>query len=204
MDRRVYIAGIICLWVFVLFSCFWTVNNLIHGIEFNEFVSFPKLVVIDGINILLFEIIFLLYCHSKNYKIAFGLSFLSTITFTVLYTAVYLFFDYDVGSGYFIDFVLIVHLTAVIIFSLGLVFSKISERSLLKKAGYIGAVIGLVVLSIHVVGLNMQEGATLDVLFYIQMLVGRLGGLTVIFYILIFFQELKSQKNTATLTEAPL
>ncbi|MEP1032384.1 hypothetical protein [Ekhidna sp.] len=194
MNRNAYLAGIIWLSIIAIFSCFWIANSLIHGTDFNEFVSFPKLVVIDGISVLLCEIILLIYFHAKKYKITFAFSLLSTITFLVLFTTVYLFYN-GIGTGVFINLIVTIHLLAVTMFSLTLMSSKASDRPLLKTAGNLGAIAGFIILLTHVVGVYMPEGATLDLIININMWVGRLGGLIVIFYILNFYQEMK-QKQT--------
>ncbi|MEO9484709.1 MAG: hypothetical protein ABJG47_14720 [Ekhidna sp.] len=199
MHRNLYITGIIVFTIVGLFGCFWLFNSLIHGTEFTEFVAFPNLTIIDGINVLILEIVFLVYLHLKKYKVAFAFSLLSAITFLILYSTVYLFYQ-GVGAGDSINLIVTIHLVAVTLFSLSLIFSKSSERPLLKTAGYLGAVVGLIILPTHVVGVYMPEGATLDILIYIGMLVGRLGGLIVIFYILNFYQELRSEVNAALQT----
>lgn len=193
MSRNLYIAGIIVFTIAGLFSCFWLFNSFIHGTEFTEFVAFPDLTIIDGVNILILEIIFLVYLHLKKYKVAFAFSLLSTITFLVLHTTVFMFYR-GVGSGDFINLIVTIHLVAVTMLSLTLIRSKASERPLLKTAGYLGAVVGCIILPTHVVGVYMPEGTTLDMLININMWVGRLGGLIVIFYILNFYQEMKQGK----------
>jgi hypothetical protein len=198
MHLNVHLVGIIWFSVNVLFVCFWTINHLAYGTQFNEFVTFPNLVVIDGIILLFCEVIFLKYFHTKGYKIAFILSLVSAITFLVLYTAVYSFFARGIGSGGLINIVASLHLIAVTMFSLGLVFSKASEQPLLKKAGYVGAVVGLIILFTHVAVLNMPEGDMQNGLININTWFGRLGGLIAIFYILNFYQEFKGEIGAAT------
>lgn len=189
MNRNIYIVGIIVFAIAGLFGCFWLYNSLIYGTEFSEFVTFPKLTIIDGANILLLEIIFLIYLHRKKYNVAFAFSLLSAITFLVLYTTVYLFYS-GVGTGDSINLIVTIHLLAVTMFSLSLIRSKASERPLLKTAGYLGAVVGFIILPVHMVGVYMPEGSTLELFININMWVGRLGGLIVIFYIMNFYREL--------------
>lgn len=121
------------------------------------------------------------------------MSLITTITFLILYTLVYAFYRYDMGSGDFINLVAMVHLAAVTLFGFSLIFSKASERTLLWWAGAVGVVVGLVILSTHIALINMSEGATTNMLVYINLGFSRLGEFIVVFYILNFYQEFRSQ-----------
>lgn len=192
MQSNLYKAGIATLSVSLVLACFWIVNHMIQGFEFNEFTAYPTLVVIDGVIALIFEIIFLSYLFSKGYKTTLVINLFTVVTFLVLYSWVYIFYTYNVGTGYLINYVATVHFIGGIIFYLSLVFTKASERPLLKKMGVVGAVVVSVILITHVAGLNLAEGAILDVVLNINLWTSRIGELVVIFFILNFYDELKS------------
>lgn len=196
MNKNLYLTAIICFTVSTVFVCFWILNNLRDGVAFNEFTAYPDLVVVDWVVLILCEVILLKYFHAKKYKVAFVTSLISAITFMVLYTSVFTFFRGE-GSGEFINQIVTVHLIAAITYSLSLVRSKASERPLLKQAGVLGTVVGCVVLSTHVVGLNLNEGALLHAVISLNLWVGRLGGLILIFYVLNFYQELRMVQKLA-------
>lgn len=195
MNRNLYLAGIICFILSIIFVCLWIINSFVYGIEFTEFVAFPNMVVVDWVIIVFCEIILLRYFHLKKYKVAFTASLISGITFMVLYTSVFTFFK-GVGSGTFINLIVAIHLIAAITFSFSLVFSKASERPTLKYAGILGIVVGSIVLSTHMFGLNLVEGATLNIVLEIQFWSSRIGdALILMFYILNFYQEWKSDSS---------
>ncbi|WP_425391635.1 hypothetical protein [Ekhidna sp.] len=197
MNRNLLLTGIICFALSAVFICFWILNNFIHGVEFNEFTAYSDLVVVEWIVLIFYEIIFLKYFQSKKYKAAFVTSLISAITFMVVYASVFTFFK-GVGSGAFINLFFTIHLIAAITFSLSLVFSKASERPILKYTGVLSAVVGFIVLSTHVYGLNLAEGATLNMVLEIQLWSSRFGdALILILFALNFYQELKQEQGLA-------
>ncbi len=191
MSRNLYLAAILCLTGMLAFDFLWIANNMIHGIEFYEFVIFPNLVVVHGMIILACEIIMLKYWLSKQYKVAFWISLLSMITFLTFYTLEYTHFVMGVDNEYLFDYVVIIHLIAVILFSMSMAFSQASERPLLQQAGYAGMVVGGTVLFCHVLVNTMAPGETQSMFTYIYFSVSRLGTLITIFYIMNFYKELK-------------
>lgn len=197
MNRNLYLLAIVCFCTSIAFISFWSFNNLMHGLEFNEFTAFPDLVVVEWIVIMLYDLLLLKYFLAKKYKAAFLTSLISLITFMVLYTSVFTFFK-GLGSGEFINQILTIHLIAVITFSLCLVLTKASERPLLKTTGYLGAVVGSIVLATHIYGLNLVEGETLNLLLNTQLWTSRLGdALILTFFTLNFYQELQNDQKFA-------
>ncbi|MEP1032608.1 hypothetical protein [Ekhidna sp.] len=196
MNKNLYLSAITCFTISIVFTSYWTFNNLMDGMAFNEFITYPDLVVADWVIMILCEVLFLKYFHAKKYRVAFATGLISAITFMVLYSSVFTFHK-GVGSGEFINLIVTVHLIAMITFSISLVLSNASKQKFLKQAGALGIVIGGIVLSTHVIGL-LVNGETLNLMLVIQLWTSRLGDtLILIFYVLNFYHEFRNDQKFA-------
>lgn len=84
-----------------------------------------------------------------------------------------------------------------IMFDLSLLLSRVADRRLLKKAGMIGLVIGGGVLVASIMILTSPNSHTIIVMEETRIWLSMVGNLMVAFFLLNFYEELKSERKTS-------
>ncbi len=184
MNRSLYTTGIIFGWIFLAYGFLLAMAFLTLGFQLFQSPSFQIWRIVGAVIVLSGNTILLKYFKYKRYLVAFNTLLVALIAFLVT-TIV----EIAGGTGVLGYVTLYVYFGASITFFLSLIFSKVAERPLLKKAGIISLFIGFILILTFTLVLTYQGSQMVGTLFKIYIWVNILSSLIAIFYIQNFQQE---------------
>lgn len=195
MSRNLYLIGIVCYTIMALISCFWITVYGLRGDYFFRSPSYYSWMRLELVIIVIAEFTLFKYFHYKKYMVAFWINAASLIAFLVSYTVEFSFFIDAVGTDNLVNTTAAINVVVAIGFFFSLIFSSASANSLLKKLGYTGATIGILILVTHMMAITASDEKIVKLLLELNAWFNMVGSLLVLFYILIFYQERKAMKG---------
>lgn len=196
MNRDLYTAGIFFSAVTIVLHFLFAVGYLTYGPPWFVSGSYLGLYTVLGINAFLGDIILIKYLHYKKFLVAFTILLIAVFLGFVVY-----FNGYQSLSGgkrlEYINAIILVSMGSGLVFHLSLIFSKVTERPLLKLVGIFGSFIGVIFLTIHIVIWTNRSAPTVELWEEISLWVNVIASLLSILYIKNYFKE-RSLISTST------
>lgn len=195
MNNNLLRTGIFSGAMIIALILFDIISRLTYGGGLLDYPFNPNWFVAVVIFHIIDYLVLLNYFHSKGYSVARTVGW---VAFLILLCFYFFTFQQILGiSSIWYDITGFLALGAGLLFNLGIIFSKASERILLKRAGQWSFVITLALLLISIMVRTTSNEEMLVTLSEWYLWLSVLSTLTIIYYILNFYRELKSgQKLT--------